>query len=77
MESKLIKFIQTDLDKMASKIYKGVKKRKKRMVFGMDAKCMDRIYRLMPKSSIKLFTKVLKSAKIDLFEDVFKKENEK
>jgi len=71
MNSKLINFIATDLDKMSWKIYKGIKRKKKRMVFGMDAKFMDKLYRYMPNLSLKILTKILKSAKVDLFEDVF------
>ncbi|MBE5757895.1 MAG: SDR family oxidoreductase [Clostridiales bacterium] len=70
-DSKLISLISTSLGKMSKKIYKGIKKKKKRMVFGMDAKAMDRLYRLMPKSSLKLFTGILKKANIELFKDVF------
>ncbi len=70
-ESKLISFIATDLDKMTRKIYKGILKKKKRMVFGIDAKGMDILYRLFPKTSLKLFRYILKKANIDLFQDVF------
>lgn len=70
-ENKLINFISTKVEKMNKKIYNGIRKRKKRMVFGMDAKTMDRLYRFMPKTSLKLFTTILKKANIELFKDVF------
>lgn len=70
-EHKLINFISTNVGKMNKKIYNGIRKKKKRMVFGLDAKAMDKLYRCMPKSSLKLFTSVLKKGKIDLFKDVF------
>ena len=70
-EHKLINFISTSVEKMNKKIYKGIRKKKKRMVFGLDARAMDKLYRCMPKSSLKLFTSVLKKGKIDLFKDVF------
>lgn len=69
--NKLINMIATNLDKMAFKIYKAILKKKRKCVFGFDAKCMDRLYRLAPKSSPKFFGKILKKSKIDLFKDVF------
>ena len=72
-DSKLIKLIESDLTKMVNKIYRAICKKKTRCVFGFDAKCMDRLYRLAPKSSIKLFRNVLKKSHIELFEDVFNK----
>ena len=71
MDKGLINFIATDLDKMAYKIYRGIIRKKKRMVFGFDAKIMDIGYRWFPRLMPKLFTSVLKSAKIELFDDVF------
>ena len=71
MDSKLINFIASDLDCATKKIYRGIRKKKKRIVVGFDAKAMDGLYRCMPKSSLSMFTKIMKSAKIDLFEDIF------
>lgn len=70
-DGKLISMIATTLERMSNKIYKAIIKRKKRCVFGMDAKAMDRMYRLCPKTSMKFFKKILKSSHIDLFKDVF------
>jgi len=70
-ESKLISMISTDLNKMANKIYKGILKKKKRMVFGFDAKAMDKLYRHFPKSSLRMFNNILRGANIELFDDVF------
>ena len=72
-DSKLINLIESDLTKMVNKIYRAICKKKNRCVFGFDAKCMDRLYRLAPKSSLKLFRHILKKSHIDLFEDVFNK----
>ena len=72
-DSKLINLIESDLTKMVNKIYRAICKKKNRCVFGFDAKCMDRLYRLAPKSSLKLFRNILKKSHIDLFEDVFNK----
>lgn len=70
-ESKLINMISTSLDKMSKKIYKGIIKRRKRMVFGLDARAMDTLYRHFPRASLKFFNGVLRKAKIELFDDVF------
>ena len=77
-ENKLINMVATNLDKMTYKIYKAICKKKKRKVFGFDAKCMDKMYRLAPVRSPKIFGNILKKSKIELFEDVFnidRKEN--
>jgi short-subunit dehydrogenase len=70
-DSKLINLIATDLNKMAYKIYRGIRKKKRRMVYGVDAKFMDKLYRHMPNKSLKILTRILKSSKVELFEDVF------
>lgn len=68
--------VSTPLDKMSKKIYKGILRKKKRMVLGFDAKIMDFGYRLFPKTTTKMFTGILKKSKLKLFDDVFK-ENKK
>lgn len=70
-EGKLINMIASDLEKMSNKIYKAICKKKKRCVFGMDAKFMDKLYRMFPRSSIKWFRNIMQKSKIDLFKDVF------
>lgn len=69
--SKLIDFISMDCDKMTKKIVKSIVKKKRRVVLGMDAKAMDRLYRWMPKTSLVILRKVLKASKINLFKDVY------
>lgn len=69
--NKLVDMVATNLNKMAYKIYRAIVRKKRRCVFGFDAKCMDRLYRLAPKKSPKLFGKILKKSKIELFDDVF------
>ena len=68
---KLISLIATSLDKMTKKIYKGISKKKKRMVFGVDAKFMDAMYRFFPKTSVRFIRNVMKASRIDLFKDIF------
>lgn len=67
----LVGFIATNLDKMAYKIYRGIIKKRKRMVLGFDAKMMDIGYRWFPRLAPRFFGSVLKTAKIELFDDVF------
>ncbi len=69
--NKLVDMVSTNLDKMANKIYRAICKRKRRCVFGVDAKFMDRLYRLAPKSTPRRLGKILKKSKIKLFNDVF------
>lgn len=69
---KLINMFATKKDKMVAKIYKAIINKKRRCVFGRDAKWMNRLYSRFPKLSSKLFARVLKKSKLELFEDVFK-----
>ncbi len=70
-ESKLINMVSTRCNKMVKKCVRGIVKRKKRMVLGFDARLMNGMYKFCPVSSLKLINKVLKSAKVDLFKDVY------
>ncbi len=71
-DNKLIKKMSMPAEKMAGKIFKGIVKKKRRMIFGFDAKLLDFSYKLMPKTSVRLISKVLKKSKLKLFDDVFK-----
>lgn len=70
-EGKLINAISTDCNKATKKIVKYIEKRKKRKSIGLDAKLMNLGYKLCPNLSMKLVSKILKSFKLTLFEDVF------
>lgn len=76
-ESKLVNFVSMKSYKMAKKIVKGISKKKKRMVFGFDAKAMDRLYRIFPKLSLRFFNLILKFSRISLFEDVYEHKSER
>ena len=71
MDGKLINFIATSLEKMANKIYKGIKRKRRRMVFGMDAKIMDGWYRHFPRRSLTFFRDVMRGAHAEIFRDIF------
>lgn len=57
--------------KMAKKIVGGIRRKKRRMVFGKDAHLMSFLCRLMPKRSTDIMSFVLKKSKMKLFEEVF------
>ncbi len=71
--NKLVDSFSMPAEKMAKKIYRGLLKQRKRMVLGKDAHLMDLYYRLFPKSAPAGTSAVIKSAKTDLFSDVFEK----
>lgn len=68
---KLIKRFASSLNSMTKKIYRGILKKRRLGVYGMDAKFMWRTYRMCPKNSLRFLTKVLKKSNLDLFKDVF------
>ena len=71
-KDKRVNMLSMDVEKMANKIVNGIRKHKKRMVIGLDAKFMDSLYRLCPKLSRKIINGILKSSKVDLYQNVFK-----
>ncbi len=71
-KNKLISAFMTDRDKMVKKIVRGIKRRKRRMIYGADAKIMCFLYKLFPKSSPKLFRWVMKISKQKIFENIYK-----
>ena len=58
-------------DRMVKKIVRGIRRKKRRMVYGADAKVMGFLYRLFPKSSPRFFRWIMKISKQRLFEDIF------
>lgn len=64
--------IMTDCDKMVDMIVAGIAKHKALQVHGKDAFFMDVFSRLMPVSGARLFSNVMRMAKLDLFDEVFK-----
>lgn len=70
-KNKLISAFMSDRDKMVKKIVRGLKKKKRRMIFGADAKIMLFMYKHFPRSSPKLFRFVMKKSKQKVFENIF------
>lgn len=70
-EDKLVKKMSMPADRMAGKIFRGIRKKKRRMILGFDAKILNFFYRLMPKTTTRLVAVVLKKSKMKLFADIF------
>lgn len=70
-ENTLIDKVCSPLDKAVKKIYKGILKRKKRIITGLDAKAMNFFYKIMPIKTANITTAVLKKSKLPLFNEVF------
>ncbi len=73
VEKSIVYKFSMNVDKMAKKIVKAIKRKKKRAVIGSDACLMNMLYKLCPKSASDICGGVLKKFKVELFEDVFKK----
>lgn len=67
----LLAKVSMPADKMANKIFNGIAKKKKRMIFGADAHALNFFNKLMPKTLTKTIPKVLKQSKMELFKDLF------
>lgn len=67
----LVDKISMSASKMAKKIVKTIKNRRRRAVVGFDAKLMNLLYKLFPRSAGRICGFVLKKAKVKLFSDVF------
>lgn len=65
------------LPKACKKIVKGITKRKKRIVFGIDGRSLGFFGRIMPKSAPSIVASVLKASKLELFDNVFEKGDKK
>ena len=69
--NKLINKLMMPLDKATKKIVKGISKKKKRIVMGFDGCSMSFFGRLFPKMTLNIITGVLKSSKLEMFNEVF------
>ncbi len=70
-DSKLVAKFMYPLNKATKKIVKGISKRKKRIVFGFQGRTISLLSRLFPKSAPTIIAKVLKSSKLDMFDQAF------
>lgn len=69
--AKMINMVSTDCDKMVRMIMNGIEHQRPMMVHGFDAHSMSVFNRMLPVTGSKIFSGVMKMAKIDLFKEVF------
>lgn len=70
-QNKWIDRLMTPVDKAVKKIVKGLKRKKKRMILGIDGHAMSGFSRLFPKLTPSAIRKVLKVTKMEIFKDIF------
>lgn len=70
-ENSLISLVCSNPEKIVDKMIKKIARKKKRIVLGLDAKAMDFFARLMPVTTLRIISWVLKKSKIALFEELF------
>lgn len=70
-ENKLLYLVSMSAEKMSAKIFRGILKKKRKMIIGKDAKAMNFFFRLMPKTTSRIISKILKKSKMRLFDDIF------
>ena len=68
---KIIGKFMMPLEKATKKIVKDIKKKKRRILFGYQARSMSLMSRFFPKSGPTIITKVFKASKFELFDQVF------
>ncbi len=75
--NKLIQKLMMPVTKASKKIVRGIRRRKPRIVMGIDGHFMSFFSRLFPNLTPTLITKVLKASKLEMFENVFNFKGEK
>lgn len=70
-ENKLLYLASMSAEKMSAKIFRGILKKKRKMIIGKDAKAMNFFFRFMPKTTSRIVSKILKKSKMRLFDDIF------
>lgn len=71
-KNKLISAFMSDRDKMVRKIVRGIRRKKRRMAYGADAKIMRFLNRLFPRSFPRFFRWMMKVSRQKVFEEIFK-----
>lgn len=71
-KNKLISAFMSDRDKMVRKIVRGIRRKKRRMTYGADAKIMRFLNRLFPRSFPRFFRWLMKVSRQKVFEEIFK-----
>ncbi len=71
--SSVVSKLSTSVNKIGDRIIKKIAKKKRRVVVGYDAHLMSGFYKLMPRTTLKAMTAVLKKSNDPMFDNVFKK----
>ena len=69
-DARLFMKVCADLDKTVSKILRKIRRRKSRIVVGIDAHLMSAFYRLFPNLTPKIISKILKGTHLEIFKDI-------
>ncbi|MBO4983759.1 MAG: SDR family NAD(P)-dependent oxidoreductase [Clostridia bacterium] len=69
-DEKLIGKVSADPQKTVKKLLWRTGKRKKRIVLGFDGHIMSIMYRLFPRLAPKLFTRVIKKSRLEIFKEI-------
>ena len=69
-EARLVRSFSADADKVAFKIIKRVRRRKRRIVVGKDAHLLALLYRIFPNKAPRLITWFLKKSGLELFSKI-------
>lgn len=67
----IIDKLMMPVEKASKKIVKGIVRRKKRIVTGLDGKSMHLLYRMFPKKGPALIRWVLKVTRLEMFKNIF------
>jgi Fe-S oxidoreductase len=62
--------ISADLQKTVNKIIKKIKRRKGRIIVGLDAHLMNFLYKLFPRLGPAIITRVLKKSGLEIFDKI-------
>lgn len=69
--SKLISSFMMKREKMVKKITRGIERKKRRMVFGIDAHLMNFLYKFFPKSGPRLCSFAMRISRQKIFENIY------
>ncbi len=69
-DARIFSYVCSDLDKSVNKMIRRIKRRRSRILIGLDARLMSFMYKLFPKKAPKLITKILKKTGLEIFKDI-------
>lgn len=69
-ETKIVRFFSADTVRVAKRIVKGAKKRKRRIIIGKDAHLINTLNKFFPRITPRIVTAVLRKSKMKLFSKI-------